>query len=194
MRMKTAKGGLREMFIQKKMIFTLLGVLLLSACSSLKVNVDYDPEFDFMGQKSFAVVHHNKEGEDTLFNDRMIEALTVNLQGKAYVKSPKESANLVFVFHVNVEDKMDIDTDYRMVGYGGYGYGGQMVATTRTYNYTKGTLIIDALNPIDKKIVWRGIATDILKSKSTPQERAAYVKKVVNETMKDFPSKIKPKK
>ena len=188
--MKTYK----ECFIQKKIIFTLLGVLLLSACSSLRVSVDYDPEFDFAAQKSFAVVHHDKSGEETLFTSRMIEALNKNLQNKGYVKVPNDSADLVFVFHLNVEDKTDIDTDYTMVGYGGYGYGSQMVATTRTYNYTKGTLIIDALSPTDKKVVWRGIATDILKSKETPQERIAYIQDVVNETMKDFLSKVKPKK
>ena len=173
-----------------KNIFIILTVwMTFFGCSSLKVNVDYDPEFNFTAQKSFAVVHHNKEGEDTLFNDRFIEALEADLDTKAYVKEQKDSADLIFVFHVDVESKTDIDTDYTMIGYGRYGYGGHMVATTRTYKYKKGTLIIDALNPKDKKIVWRGIATDILKSHNTPAERTAYIKKVVKDTMKDFPSK-----
>jgi hypothetical protein len=64
-----------------------------------------------------------------------------------------------------------------------------MVATTRTYHYTKGTLIIDALNAKDKKIVWRAISTDILKKQETPQEREAYVNALTKESMKEFPSK-----
>lgn len=175
----------------KKIFIALVSLIILSACSSLKVNVDYDPEFDFSEQNSFAVVHHNKEGEDTLFNDRFIEALTADLGTKAYVRSNKDSADLIFVFHTNVESKVDIDTDYRMVGYGRYGYGGQMVSTTRTYKYTKGTLIIDALNPKDNKIVWRGITTDILKTHKNPAERIAYINAVVKEAMKDFPSNVK---
>ena len=173
----------------KKLLILLVAQVVFFGCSSLKVNVDYDPEFDFASQKSFAVVHHNKEGEDTLFNDRFTEALQADLGAKAYMQAPKDSADLVFVFHVNVESKTDIDTDYTMVGYGRYGYGGHMVATTRTYKYKKGTLIIDALNPKDKKIVWRGITTDILKSHDTPEERTVYINKVVKEAMKDFPSK-----
>ena len=177
-----------------KKIFVLTSMMLMfAACSSLNVNVDYDPEFDFNAKKSFAIVHHNKDGEDTLFNDRMTEALEADLQMKAYTKEDKESADLIFVFHTNVESKVDIDTDYTMIGYRGYGYGGQMVATTRTYKYKKGTLIVDALNPQDKKIVWRGIATDILKIHKTPQERTAYINGVVKETMKDFPSKLESK-
>jgi len=158
-------------------------------CSSLDVSVDYDPGFDFRTSKSFAIAHYNKEGEDTLFNDRLIKALDADLQSKGYTKSAKEEADLIVTFHTNVENKTSIDTDYQMIGYGRYGYGGGMVATTRTYNYKKGTLIIDVLNPKDEKIVWRGMATDILKEHKTPQERTEYINKVVKETMVSFPRK-----
>ena len=167
-----------------------MSMLFIVGCSSLKVNTDYDPEFSFAEQKSFAIVHHNKAGEDTLFNDRFITALGNELKAKAYTQTDQASADLVFVFHVNVESKTDIDTDYTMVGYGRYGYGGQMVSSTRTYKYTKGTLIVDALNPKSNKIVWRGTTTDILKSYDNPQERITYIQSVVKETMKDFPSKL----
>ena len=167
----------------------MISLWIFAGCSSLKVNVDYDPDFDFKTPKSFAIAHYNKEGEDTLFNDRLIKALESDLQSKGYTKKVKEEADLIATFHTNVENKTSIDTDYQMIGYGRYGYGGGMVATTRTYNYTKGTLIIDLLNPKNEKIVWRGIATDILKEHKTPQERTAYINMVVKETMANFPRK-----
>lgn len=165
----------------------MISLWIFGGCSSLQVNVDYDPGFDFQTQKSFAIAHYNKEGEDTLLSDRLIKALEADLHSKGYMKSAKEAADLIVTFHTNVENKVSIDTDYQMIGYARYGYGGGMVATTRTYNYQKGTLIIDVLNPKDEKIVWRGMATDILKEHKTPQERTAYINKVVQETMKDFP-------
>jgi len=171
----------------KKIIAAVFTGLLFSACSSLSVNVDYDPDFDFSLQNSFAIVHYNKEGEDTLFNDRLIEALETELLAKRYIKKDKDTTDLIFVFHVNVENKTDIDTDYIRLGYSRYGYSGHMMATTRTYKYKKGTLIIDALNPKDNKIVFRSIATDILKTHNTPEERTEYLNKVINEAMKDFP-------
>ena len=167
----------------------IMTVLLLTGCSSLRVEVDYDPSYDFSSSQSFAIVHKTKEGENTLFSDRFINALSKDLQAKGYVQVPKEKADLIFVFHTNVENKTDIDTDYRAVGYGRYGYGGTMVATTRTYHYTKGTLIIDALNSKDEKIVWRAVSTDTLTKQETPQEREAYVNALAKESMKTFPSK-----
>jgi len=167
----------------------MIALSVFVGCSSLRVNVDYDPDFDFQPQKSFAIAHYNKEGEDTLFNDRLIRALEADLQSKGYTKSTKEEADLIVTFHTNVENKTSIDTDYQMIGYAGYRYGGSMVATTRTYNYKKGTLIIDLLNPKDEKIVWRGMATDILKEHKTPQERTEYLNKVVKKTMASFPRK-----
>ena len=167
---------------------------LFIGCSSLSVNVDYDPEYKFLQQKSFAIVHKEKKGENTLFNDRLIQALKADLIAKGYVNAQEKEADLIFVFHTNVESKTDIDTDYRTVGYGGYGYGGMVVSQTRTYHYTKGTLIIDALAPANKKVVWRGVTTDTLKSYDTPQERTVYINGVVQETMQKFPSKKVPVK
>jgi len=165
----------------------MISLWVFTGCSSLRVNVDYDPDYDLRTQKSFAIAHYNKEGEDTLFNDRLIRVLEADLQSKGYTNSTKDEADLVVTFHTNVENKTSIDTDYQMIGYARYGYGGGMVATTRTYNYQQGTLIIDVLNPKDEKIVWRGIATDILKEHKTPQERTEYIKKVVKEVMQNFP-------
>jgi len=171
----------------KQVIFTVLIALVFSACSTLTVNVDYDPEFDFASQNTFAIVHYNKEGDDTLFNDRFVNALEADLLAKNYIKKEKDVADLIFVFHVNVENKIDIDTDYVGLGYRRYGYGGHVRMTT--YEYEKGTLVIDALNPKDNKIVFRSIATDILKTHKTPQKRTQYLNNVVKEAMKDFASK-----
>lgn len=176
-----------------KFFILLVSTLFFLGCSSLRVSNDYDPGFNFSEQKTFAVVHHSREGEDTLLNDRIQKAMEADISSKGYIKMQKEEADLVFVFHTTAESKTDIDTDYQMIGYGRYAYGGGMVATTRTYHYTKGTLIIDALNPKDEKIVWRGIGTDTLREKKTPQKRTEYVNEVVKEIMKSFPSKLDSK-
>ena len=53
------------------------------------------------------------------------------------------------------------------MGYGGYGgyYGGMGTTTTRATTYTDGTLILDAYEPGDKQLIWRGTGTVTLKSK-----------------------------
>jgi len=169
-------------------IFTLFLSFFMVGCSTLEVNVDYDEGFDFAKVKSFKVMHNVQEGESTLVNDRITKAIESELEQKGYVKATKD-VDLVFVYHYNAKDKVDIRTDYQMVGYGSFGYGGAMVARTNTYNYTEGTIIIDALNPKTKKIVWRSVGTLELQEKETPQEKREYVNKIIKEMLEKYPKK-----
>ena len=50
-------------------------------------------------------------------------------------------------------------------------------STTTASTYTEGTLIVDAYEPGDKKMVWRGTGTVTLKAK--PQKRAQQVNKIM---------------
>jgi uncharacterized protein YxeA len=171
----------------KQIIILLSALALFAGCSTLKVSTDYDETFDFTKQKSFVVKHENKAGEDTLSNDRIIDSLEADLKAKGYKKVSLEEADLIFVFHVNVEKKSDIQTDYQMMGYGRYRYGGAMVSTTSTYNYEEGTLVIDALNPKNEKIVWRSTGVAELKEQKTPQKRKEYINTIITKMMSSFP-------
>ena len=163
--------------------------LFMVGCSTLDVNVDYDEGFNFAAVKSFQVVHNVREGENTLVNDRITAAIESELEKKGYVKTT-HNADLVFVYHYNAKDKVDIRTDYQMVGYGGFGYGGAMIAHTSAYNYTEGTIIIDALNPKTKKIVWRSVGTLEVQEKETPQEKREYVNKIIKEMLEKYPKRL----
>lgn len=177
-------------------MFLVLMALFFVGCSTLEVDVDYDTAYNFDGKTKYAIVHSNRAGDNTLINDRIVNALDSALKAKSYTKVSKDKADLIFVFHVNVRDKTDIRTDYQMVGYGGYGFGrgfgGGVVATTSAYNYTEGTLIVDALNPKTQKIVWRGVAVDELSdSLDTPDEKTKYINEVIQKLMSNFPRKAK---
>jgi len=182
-----------------KVFFLTFVVLFITACSTMEVDVDYDTEYNFANKTRYAIAYPKRAGENTLVNDRVAESLESVLSKKNYHKVTKEEADLIFVFHVNVQNKSDVRTDYEMIGYGGYGfgrgfgfygrpYGSAVVATPSVYSYTEGKLIIDALNPKTNKIVWRGVATDELNKKNkTPDERKAYITKVVTKLMENFP-------
>jgi len=183
--------------MMKNLLLSVLVLFLLSGCSTTKVDIDYDTSYNFEQKMSYTVVYSNRVGDNTLVNDRIKNAIIQSLNAKNYKDVAKEDAALIFVFHVNVQDKADVRMDYQTVGYGSYGfargfgmgYGAPMVATPTTYRYTQGKLIIDALNPKTKKIVWRGIATDELNTLKTPAEKTAYINKVVATIMAKFPPK-----
>ncbi len=177
----------------KKILLVLAAIFLLTGCSTLSVDVDYDTSYDFNKKTNYTVAHSDRVGSNSLIDDRITAAIKESLDAKTYTEVAKEKADLVFVFHVNVQDKSDVTMDYQMIGYGGYGFGGGfggMIATPTTYNYTEGKLIIDALNPKTNKIVWRGIASDELsQNTTTPQEKTQKINEVVSQLMSKFPPK-----
>lgn len=182
----------------KKVLFTIFALIVMTGCSTLKVDVDYDTAYDFNKSTTYAVVYNDGVVENSLINDRITQAIKTSLNEKnGYKEVSKESAELLFVFHVNVQDKSDVSMDYQMIGYGGYGFGrgfglgyGGVVASPNTYNYKEGKLVIDALNQQTNKIVWRGSASDELsQSSSTPDEKTKYINSVVSKIMANFPPK-----
>lgn len=164
--------------------------LFITACSTVRVETDYDPDFAFATLSSFAVVHKYKAGDDTLTGERIIRAVTRNLRAKGYSEASKESADFLVLFHIDVKSKTQIDTGYEYVGMFPYyyGYPGMMVPVTHAYSYDEGNLLVDIVNPDGNKIVWRGVATDRIKSHSTPEQRSEYIRKVIDELLMSFPT------
>ncbi len=165
--------------------------LLFGACSTLEVQHDYDPSYDFSKVKSFAIVHKQKEGEDGLTIKRIEKALAKALEAKGLVPAQQQKADLIFLFHLNVTNKTEIYTDYQMVGYGRY--GGMVIATPRSYNYDEGKLIIDAYDPKINQTVYRVVLTDELKERKTPKEREEYIDEAIRKALKSFLPRLSKK-
>ena len=171
-----------------KYIFSVVFLFVFVGCSTLEVENDYDDKYNFSKVTTFIVKHNAKEGENTLLNDRITDALESVISSKGYNK--KNIADLIFVYHYNIKDKVDIRTDYQMVGIRRYGYGGGMVATTNSYEYKEGTIIVDALDSKTNKIVYRSVGVLEVEQKDTPQERKKYVNEIITKLMEKFPKKL----
>ena len=172
-----------------KQFYSLLLILAITGCSTIKIETDYDESVDISSLNSFALIHKDQNGSDTLTNARISHALEQNLGEKGYHEVEDERADFLVTFHTAVESKTRIDTDYQSMGRYPYRYGGHMIQTTSTYNYKEARLIVDFLEPSENKIIWRGIAVDYLKKQSTPEERNIYIHKVVNELLETFQHK-----
>ena len=170
-----------------KVLLTISFVLLFTGCSTLRVSVDYDETYNFNDAKNVVVVHEHKESENTLINDRIINALNNTLESKKYVKTSQKEADLVFVFYTDVKDKTQVNTEYISMGRR-YRFGSMMTSTS-TYEYTEGSIVIDALHPKTKKIVWRGVGTKELNENYTPKEKTECINKLIHKIMEKFPTK-----
>jgi len=170
------------------------GVLLfLAGCSTMQVESDYDPKFDFKQLRSFAVVYPQSPDGKTLTQSRIAEALETHMRQKGYIKADKKTADFIMIFHTNVTTRQQLVTDYQMVGFYpmyGFGFGGAVtVPVQNEYTYKEAKIVIDALNPDGNKIFWRAVATDELQSFKTPDERIDYINHVVDKALKSFPDR-----
>lgn len=171
----------------KILTFFTIGLAFIG-CSRMDVSVDYDELFDFKTAKTFAVDNSMGKSQNSLFGSRATNALENELKLKNYKKVSKEEADLIFVFHASAKEKSDVQTSIGMGGYRGFRYGGMMMSTTHTYEYKEGTLVIDALSPKTKKVVWRGVGVKELRDKDTPAKRTEAVNRAVKKIMEKFPT------
>jgi hypothetical protein len=162
--------------------FGLMIVLAMAATPALaqKVYIDYAHDFDFSTVDTYQFVDtEESNAENSLMHERIVAAIKqeLNDNGREVTGDP----DLYITYHITTQEKTNYNTTH--FGYGGYGagwygWGSSMgTSTTTATNYTVGTLIIDAYEPTEKKMVWRGTGTVTVKSK--PEKQMKQVDKIL---------------
>ena len=162
-----------------KKLTGLVVVLGLAATPAFaqKVVLDYAHEFDFQPVKTFQYVDTKDTNiNDSLMADRVVSAIKKTLRERG-LSEVQDSADLVVTYHFSTQKNQSFTTTTtgmgrggRGAGWGGWGGGvGMATSTTHVNTFTEGTLVIDAYDPEEEKLVWRGSGTVTLKSKPEKQ-------------------------
>ena len=169
----------------------LVALLVAVPAAAQKVSIDFAHDYDFGGIKTFEYVESDDAtSPDPLMDQRIVGAIKDRLKSAGLTET-SEKPDIYVTYHLSSEDSTVYSTTG--VGYGGYGgywggwrpYGGGMVsATTYATTYTDGTLIIDAFDGAEKKLVWRGAGTVTVKE--NPQKRAKQVEKILDKLGKKW--------
>jgi hypothetical protein len=171
-----------KMFVSGLSVFSFLAILL-SGCSTISVNQDYDPAYDFSKLKTYGFIPISSEaGIDQLNADRLGEAIKTNLNAKGFTIAENADFGVALFFTKSTK------TDITSYGYGyGYGwrYGG--VGGVDVQQYNEGTLVIDFIDMAENKLVWRGFGTGILSDNPTVEERTANINNAVAQILAQFP-------
>jgi len=156
-------------------------LLLALPAAAQKVNIDYAHDFDFSGVKTFQYVDTDESNaRSDLMNQRIAGAIKRELK-EGGLTEVTENPDVYVTYHITSKENTVYNTSN--FGYGGYyggwyGWGGGMgTSTTTASSYTEGTLIIDAYDPTEKKMVWRGMGTVTVKSK--PEKQAQQVDNIL---------------
>ncbi len=175
-----------------KLRFGLLAVLLLVGVNlfALKVTYDYDRAFDFSKVKTYQWIDLKDSKVNSLTDAKIKQAVNDEL-GKKGFTHVESNPSLYVAYQVGLQQQEQINT----MTTGGWGWGpwyggmGTMTATTSTINV--GTLVIDIVNPADKKLVFRSQGTDTLNPSSDPDKNYKKIQKAVEKILKNFPPKPK---
>jgi len=179
-------------------------VVIISACSSIKVTTDLDKTVDFTQLKTFEYYGWAAESDkilNQLEKDRIEAAFGVEFKkrGLEYVESGGDMVVVLFVMTENKTQYNSTTTGMGHGGYGGYyGYGpgwgwgsgmGMSMSTTtvQEYNYTVGTLVIDVYDKEDEKLIWESIGTGTVND--NPQKRNKNRPKIIAQIMAQYPVK-----
>ena len=174
-----------------KKVLGLIFVLALAATPAMaqKVTIDYAHDFDFESAETFQYVEtKDSDIKNQLMADRVTTMFKKEL-AEGGLEEVTENPDIYVTYHFTSEENTSYNTT--SMGYGGYGgygggwggygryggMGGMGSSTTYATTYTEGTLIFDAYEPGDKKLVWRGTGTVTVKAK--PEKQIKQVEKIL---------------
>ncbi len=172
------------MKIPNSLVLALLGIALLTGCSSTTtVDSDYDHDVDFTKYKTFGWYDHTDskykpKHASQIVDTRIHRAVTSELLKKGFTEATSDQADILITYYGSSEEKVEVYNSgygygyggwggYWGMGYGGYGgYGG-----TRAYQYEVGTLIVDIIDRSTNDLVWRGMLQKTLSKSDKSQEK-----------------------
>ncbi len=185
-------------------LLSIISILIFSACSSLKVTVDYDKTVDFEKYKTFEFYGWAEESENILspFDKKRIEdafASEMNERGLKYLDS---GADLIVTLYIQSEEKTKIQATSStagLYGYGGYyGYGprfrwgpgyGYSSTSYEEYNYLMGTLVMDIYDAEKEQLVFETAGTKQLNPGQETATKEKLIKQVADQMMFKYPVK-----
>ena len=163
----------------------ILLLFIISSCSTIRVNSDFDKNVDFTQYKTYAF-HKNgidKAEVSDLDKKRILRAIETELNKKGMTKS--ETPDLLVSIFTKEREQVDVNQYNAGWGYGwGYGWnpylwGGRSYVTT----YTQGTLYIDLIDAKKKELIWQGQGMgDLTQVREKKEERInAFVSKILEQ-------------
>lgn len=171
------------------LLFALLVFLPVTATWAQKVTIDYAHDFDFSGVKTFTYVDTPDSNARNELDDARIRNAIIRQLEERGLEQVESGGDIMVTYHVTTTENTTFDTTY--YGYGGWGpgwghWGGPAMATSSTtsYTYIDGTLIVDAYEPAEKKLVWHGSSTVTVKD--NPEKRSKQVDKILDKMGKKW--------
>ncbi|MGZ3481275.1 MAG: DUF4136 domain-containing protein [Myxococcaceae bacterium] len=169
----------------------LTSLLVLAACSSVKVQTEYDRAANFKGYQTYAYIAQQPGPEeapavrDPRIREAVVRGVDAGLAAKGLKRTePDQSPDLLVAVHGFATNRIDVQNygySYSTTPYGYY--PGLSTPSVEVRQYRDGTLIIDLIDATTKQMVWRGTATDTF----NPGAEAKAIANAIDKTLAEYP-------
>ena len=165
-------------------LLSIIFVLALSSCSSVRVNADYDKKITFTNYKSYAYL---KSGVDKaeisdLDKKRILHSIDEVMLSKGFSKS--ENPDVLISIFTKERERVDVYQNYGF-GWGWNPYWGMGYSNVTTT--PEGSLFIDIIDAKATERVWQGEGSGYLTKKTEKKE--ARIKEFVSKILEQYPPK-----
>jgi len=171
-------------------------LVLMQACSGIPVSQDFEQGFDFSGLKTFAwdANEENQWGiasSNELVDRRIRSAIENTLTARQFSQVDSGKADFLMLYNVVVEQRISSSnvSGGVSVGRSSRGRHGSIGLSTgsQVRTYEQGTLLIDVIDVVSDKLVWRGTSSQALPDLSDPQRLTDHINTTVAAILEQFP-------
>jgi hypothetical protein len=166
-------------------------MLALGACGGVQVRTLVSPDANFSGRNTFHLMSARARGNgQRASNDPMLDNSITNQRIRAAIRSAmekrgyryaEEGASIGIAYYATARQKLDVrNYDY------GYGWRRFPRERTEVYEYTEGTVIVDAVDPSSHNLLWRGQGRSAVTD--DPGKYAEDLQKTVDAIIAKFPA------
>jgi hypothetical protein len=172
---------------------------------SPKIGYDFDRSTDFSAYHTYAWMSGDQEktgdrrADSSAVDMRIRIAVGTQLRLKGYQTLPEGTPDFFVAYHVGLKDSSpSISTQYYSDGMAGHAFShsadsrstsGAAPSLNETASYLTGSLLIDVIDAVTKKLVWRGTAAGEVDPGLTSQQRDERTKAIVHSILSHFPPK-----
>ncbi len=193
-----------------RVFLVLAAILFVGPAFAQKIYIDYDKDYDRSTIKTYAwmqTAETSLRDSDPLLHSRIVSGIEhyLTLGGLAEAETDPD---IYITYHGSSKEELSVNTTSIGVGYpsgwgygsyGGYGgyyghhYGGMYggTASSTVTSYLVGTLVIDVWDADTQKLIWRGMAADIVLTEN-PTKMAKKIDKALHKMVKKW-QKVKKK-
>ncbi len=183
-----------------KLFLLLFFTLILAGCASTKVyHEGAIPEKFSEIKATYGWFKGNSPSTDIRVNNSTVTTLIQQsvdnqLSGRGYKRVEPEQADYLISWFGSIREEVKeiaISQYYSSYGYGslaGMLYqqsdDGKLIK-----KFSRGTLVLDVIDPGSKKVLWRGSATNTIRKNMSDKDRAMYIDISVKEILKTLPGR-----